>query len=393
MKLFLAFAACIIAVVLSPSAIQAAGNPYQGRLVKSPSSTAVYYVGLDQKRHAFPNQKVYFSWYPNFSDVEIISDFELSLYPLGENVLYRPGARLIKIPDVSEVYAVLPGGRLRNVVSEEAAISLYGPNWAKKVDDIDISFFFDYEIEGVIDVVNEHAVFPQGTLVNFDGSNYLVDKRTDGIFTLRPVTPTAFTLNRFELLERQIISDPSLREFFEIGLPVTTAEPAYSCPSCPSSYFQRDSIAQTIRAASPNQKYRFDLPTAWGAAFPVDGDMVSQALEIEARDIARSFSVYRYRAADYEGLVQNIIDEQMLEYGGAEVVYEGPSLFSAEGYDTVVMIADAFENDVLVYWNRYLVKGDDMYHLQFATPGHQLYASVDVLETFLRTFQVDQTIL
>lgn len=382
------------ALFLLPLAALAA-NPYDGRLVKSESSSAVYYVGIDNKRHAFPNQKIYFSWFPNFAKVEIISDFELSLYPLGENVLYRPGSRLIKIPDVPEVYAVEPGGRLRNIVSEQAAIALFGTNWSKKVDDIDISFFFDYEIDGVIDVVNEKAVFPRGTLVNFDGSNYVVDKRTDGIFTLRAVTASAWQENRFDLLERQTLADPALREFFEIGLPVTTAEPSYNCPSCPASLFFRDSVALTSLAVSDNGKYRLQLPLGWSAGFPADGGLiVTQSQQFEEGGLERSFRVYRVPAADYEESLQVFIDDGLYTHLSSATVYEGSGLFLNEGYDVVIR-ADAVlpQTEDTIEWNHYLARGDSFYRLQFTVPAHRLSASVDLIEIMLSSYRIDPTIL
>lgn len=37
-------------------------------LVKCPDFPAVYYVGDDGARYVFPNENIYFSWYPDFSD-------------------------------------------------------------------------------------------------------------------------------------------------------------------------------------------------------------------------------------------------------------------------------------------------------------------------------------
>src|SRR5688572_27207980 len=52
---------------------------------------AVYYRGLDGKRHAFPNAKVYFTWYQDFSGVEEIPADAMAALPLGKQVTYRPG--------------------------------------------------------------------------------------------------------------------------------------------------------------------------------------------------------------------------------------------------------------------------------------------------------------
>ncbi|MFZ2804537.1 MAG: invasin domain 3-containing protein [Patescibacteria group bacterium] len=127
--------------------------PYaSGSLVKLPddgnSSTqedsAVYYYGKDCMRHAFPNDKVYFSWYPDFNNVTIVSANTLANMTLGSNVTYRPGVKMVKFTTVPKTYAVANGGVLRWVTSESLATSLYGTNWNTKIDDISDAFFANY---------------------------------------------------------------------------------------------------------------------------------------------------------------------------------------------------------------------------------------------------------
>ena len=48
-----------------------------GSLIKSASNAAVYYLSSG-KRYAFPNEKVFFSWYNGFSGVETVSEGELA---------------------------------------------------------------------------------------------------------------------------------------------------------------------------------------------------------------------------------------------------------------------------------------------------------------------------
>lgn len=118
-----------------------------GLLVKAASNPAVYYCGADGKRHAFPNQRIYDSWYVgDFAGVVTVSDEELAKIRLGRNVTYRPGVRLVKIQTDPKVYAVDADGVLRWVPSEETARLLYGDNWNQKVDDVPDAFFADYEI-------------------------------------------------------------------------------------------------------------------------------------------------------------------------------------------------------------------------------------------------------
>jgi hypothetical protein len=124
-----------------------------GALIKSSTSAAVYYCGADGRRYVFPNDKVYFSWYADFSEVKMITETNLAQIRLGGNVTYRPGVKLIKIQTDPKVYAVAPGGVLRWVTSPEIAATLYGANWVKQVDDVSDAFFVNYTVGDSIAVV------------------------------------------------------------------------------------------------------------------------------------------------------------------------------------------------------------------------------------------------
>lgn len=121
-------------------------NCKSGSLIKSNEVSAVYYCGANGKRYVFPHEKVYFSWYDDFSDVITVTAEELASVPLGGNVTYRPGVRMIKIQTDTKVYVVDQGGQLRWVASAEIAEALYGPEWAKQIDDISPAFFVNYQI-------------------------------------------------------------------------------------------------------------------------------------------------------------------------------------------------------------------------------------------------------
>jgi cyclophilin family peptidyl-prolyl cis-trans isomerase len=105
---------------------------------------AVYYYGADEKRHAFPNSKVYFTWYENFDSVMTVSSEVMSGIMLGKNVTYRPGVKMVKFTTVNKVYALSKGGVLRWVTTEEVAVGLYGEDWNTKIDDIPDTFFTNY---------------------------------------------------------------------------------------------------------------------------------------------------------------------------------------------------------------------------------------------------------
>ena len=116
-----------------------------GSLIKA-SYPSVYYCGADGKRYVFANDRVYFSWYDDFSSVQMVSDAAMAATPLGGNVTYRPGRRMVKIQTDPKVYVVAHGGTLRWVPSEAKARELYGANWNQLIDDIPDSFFADYTV-------------------------------------------------------------------------------------------------------------------------------------------------------------------------------------------------------------------------------------------------------
>ncbi|OGL71890.1 hypothetical protein A3D69_03155 [Candidatus Uhrbacteria bacterium RIFCSPHIGHO2_02_FULL_54_11] len=105
---------------------------------------AVYFLGSDGKRHAFPNDRAYFTWYADFSGVKTVSQSAMSSIPLGRNVTYRPGSRMVKFVTANTVYAVGRGGVLRPIASETAAAAIYGTDWNKKIDDVSDAFYGNY---------------------------------------------------------------------------------------------------------------------------------------------------------------------------------------------------------------------------------------------------------
>lgn len=149
----------VISIVLAALSLALAGNALAangsgpGDLVKTacPAGSgadhpcrAVYYWAADGRRRAFPNERVYFSWYKDFSTVKAVSAEALAALPLGRNVTYRPGSRLVKLQTADQVYAVDAGGTLRWVASEPVADAIFGAGWNRSVDDISDALFSDY---------------------------------------------------------------------------------------------------------------------------------------------------------------------------------------------------------------------------------------------------------
>lgn len=166
-----------LAVMLGFGSFAHAATPQAGDLIKMDGLSTVYLLGKDSKRYVFPHESVFFSWHRDFSGVVTISATELQSYPLGANIVMRPGTKLVKITTDPSVYAVEPNGVLRKIQSESDAIAIYGTNWAKRVVDVADSFFTNYTIGKPL----ASGEIAAGTLVKgadsaavyyFDGTNY-----------------------------------------------------------------------------------------------------------------------------------------------------------------------------------------------------------------------------
>jgi hypothetical protein len=159
-------------------------GPPQGLLVKlvddgDPSTTvdeAVYAIGADGKRHAFPSETVYKTWWQDFDDVAFIDPENLASYELGENVTVRPGTWLVKITTDPKVYAVEPDGVLRWITTEALAKSLYGKDWAARVIDVPDVFWGNYTVGDPITVEKHPAgsvgVTSTGAVIYLDENEY-----------------------------------------------------------------------------------------------------------------------------------------------------------------------------------------------------------------------------
>jgi subtilisin family serine protease len=139
----------------TPSETEPAG-PRQGRLIKLATNSAVYYLGSDNRRYVFPNEKTFRSWFPIAPPVRVVSAAEMASYMLGGNVTYRPGVRMLKIQTDPKIYAVSRNGLLRHVTSEAVAAGLYGPDWNTRIDDISEAFFINYRVGPAIQSVLDY---------------------------------------------------------------------------------------------------------------------------------------------------------------------------------------------------------------------------------------------
>jgi hypothetical protein len=113
--------------------------------------SAVYYCGVDGRRYVFPDEKTFFTWYSDFSTVQIISHEIMAQISLGNNVTVRPAMKMIKFTTDPKVYAVDRGGVLRWITTEEIAVELYGEAWNSFINDVSDAFFTNYSMGSAIE--------------------------------------------------------------------------------------------------------------------------------------------------------------------------------------------------------------------------------------------------
>ena len=116
--------------------------------------TAVYYYGADGRRHAFANERIFKSWFEDFDNLVILSTKAMSEIPLGRNVTFRPGERLIQFTS-STVYAVSYAGLLRPIANGQIAESLYGKDWTKLIQGVDDVYYGNYRVGATIESTND----------------------------------------------------------------------------------------------------------------------------------------------------------------------------------------------------------------------------------------------
>lgn len=157
-KIYFGFLAFLLGLgmFVIPAVTQAETEIEAGMVIKGKGLNTLYYIGEDGKRHVFPNDKVYYSWFEDFSEVVEIPLEELYDIPLASNVLYKPGNLLIKIQTDPKVYAVSKNGTLRWIKNEAMARELYGDNWNLLIDDVPDSFFTNYNIGDPVDSSDDY---------------------------------------------------------------------------------------------------------------------------------------------------------------------------------------------------------------------------------------------
>lgn len=139
--------------ILYPDPPKLAGHVLVGTKVATK-----FYLARDGKRYVFPDEtKTYDTWKSVLPPVDKISEDELESYPLGGNVWYRPGARLIRIQSDSRIFAVAHGGTLR-AINEGTAEMVFGKDWKSLLDTLQDYYFTNYNMGEPILSAQQYSV-------------------------------------------------------------------------------------------------------------------------------------------------------------------------------------------------------------------------------------------
>lgn len=189
------------------------GNP------ETTTDLSVYYFGADGKRYVFPNEKTYKTWYSDYSNIKIVSLDQLGGIPIGGNVTYRAGVKMVKVDTDPKVYAVSKNGILRAIKDEATAAALYGANWNQQIHDIPDAFFVNYKLGADINVAgdyNKNGIMNGVPNINVDKTlvnppTGYVDIKSSNGFTPSAITVTKGTAVTWIALDSSaptVASDP-----------------------------------------------------------------------------------------------------------------------------------------------------------------------------------------
>ena len=118
-------------------------------VIRSSSMQLYWYSSTDRKRYVFPTLEIFRSWFPKDESqplMQEIPDYLISKIPLGGNVTYRPGTRLLKITGSANVYAVANNGVLRRITTGEAAENIFGSDWPSILEVIPDPYVVNYSM-------------------------------------------------------------------------------------------------------------------------------------------------------------------------------------------------------------------------------------------------------
>lgn len=330
--------------------VASAANLSAGMLVKRPDMQAVYYLYDDAgtlKRATFPNSATYFTWFKDFSSVVTVTADELGNIPLGKNVVYRPGTRLIKITTDPKVYAIEKGGILRWIDSEATAKNLWGNNWASWIDDMPDAFYAgNYNSTNAVSnkITTAH---PAGSLIKYTGSNSIYYVVGNG--SKRLVTEAGFTANKFN--EDFVIEGVADTVSYTNGTDVTTsetdlfpiAEGGASGPTITGNLsvgLSGLNPASTVLGSSTI--FNNVLTIAVSAS---DGDVNLKGLTITKAGLVANTKITGISIWDDQGLRHGSIMSSLTSEGKVTVSFEGNPIVIPSGTTKNVYVKANFASD------------------------------------------------
>ncbi len=163
---------------------------YEGDLIKTLNSSAVYYMDAGGNRHLFPTEATFFSWYKgDWKDqtIKTLSEADFLQLPISKNVTVRPGYSLIRFDNSLKMYAVLTNGKICRAPAH------YGNFQYGRALVVPSGFETDYYNDNICDI-KEDQKLPDGTLLRYTNSNdvYYIQNGQR-----RHVTEIGFSENNF----------------------------------------------------------------------------------------------------------------------------------------------------------------------------------------------------
>ncbi|MFH1287028.1 MAG: hypothetical protein ABII02_04760 [Candidatus Magasanikbacteria bacterium] len=195
-----------------------------GDLYKFPTQTSVFTINKFGERMYFPHQNVHLSWYQDFSGIIKIHWTCFDNYPSPDEapfgINFRPGAYLVKVVGMTNVFAVLPGNTLAKITNEDVAAQLYGENWKYEVKDV-YDFFWPNYVNQAPDITE--AVPHDGMLVKLDGNEMVwhvessalvhvigvLGLLVDAVHTVSPEVLSVLPFSTTTTTMAEILADPS----------------------------------------------------------------------------------------------------------------------------------------------------------------------------------------
>ena len=169
----------------------ATSSPMGSDLIKLSTDPAIYQIQADGKKHLFVNSPTFWSYYAGTwsnlkrdgfdASIETISQDIFDSIDTGNNIVIKPGSRLIKFSNSPKVYVIFSDNKLKSF-SEQKALEIYGGLWKNKLVSIQNGFesnyikleedFLDSDNDGLSDE-NETDIYHSNPLISdSDGDSY-----------------------------------------------------------------------------------------------------------------------------------------------------------------------------------------------------------------------------